>query len=90
MGEVKFCAQFLAMTLLIVIRMESRVDFVVWRHFVLVLTEDQASLDIMQENIKLVGLVGKPPFVEKHVQALPWFSRWGFDCKYGRWDGIQR
>jgi hypothetical protein len=60
MGEVEFCAQFLAMMLLVRIRMESRVNFVDWRRFVLTLPEDWASLDIMQENIELVGLVGKP------------------------------
>ncbi len=31
------------------------------------LPEDQASLDIMQENIELMGLVAKHPILEKHI-----------------------
>jgi hypothetical protein len=99
MGEVEFCAQFLTMMYLVVIRMESRVNFVDWWCFVLMLPEDRASLDIIQENIELVGLVGKPPIVKKHIQAfLPpnlsgypnRFSRWCFRCKYGRRVGIRQ
>jgi hypothetical protein len=70
MEEVKFCVQCLAMMLLVVIQMESRVDLVDWRRFVLTLPEDWASVDIMQEYIELMGLVGKPPVVEKHIQTL--------------------
>ncbi len=85
------------MTLLVVIQMELRVYLVDWRRFVLTLPEYRASLDIMQEYIKLMGLVGKPPIVKKHVQMLlpanllgypNWSSRWRFCCKYGWWVGI--
>jgi hypothetical protein len=99
MEEVEFCAQFLAVMLLVIIQMESRVNLVDWQHFVLTLPEDWASLHIMQEYIELMGLVRKPPIIKKHVQMLlptnlsgnpNWFSRWCFCCKYRRWVGIQR
>jgi hypothetical protein len=96
MGEVEFCAQFLTVMLL-VIQIESRVDLIGWQRFVLTLPEDRASVDIMQEYIKLIGLVGKLPIVKKHVQMLlpsnllgypNQFSRWCFHCKYRSWVGI--
>jgi hypothetical protein len=87
------------MKLLIEIQVESTVNFVDWWRFVLTLLENWASLDIMQENIELMGLARKSSIVEKHIQVLlpanllgypNWFSRWCFRWQYGRWVGIRR
>ena len=78
------------MKLFIKAREEARVDIVNRRRDMLASPKNGSALDVMQDNVELVGLVGEPPIIEKYIRALPtpnlpsdsdWLAGWIGRCE---------
>ncbi len=68
--EVKFFAQFCPIPCLVVMRIKARVDFINRRGGMLTLVEDRDPLGVMQNEVKVVGLIGEAAIVKKYIQSL--------------------
>lgn len=72
MGQVELCAQFLPVNGLDICRGEIRVDIIEWWRGMLSFAENSATIDILQEGVKLVGLIGESSIViEDVIRSLP-------------------
>ncbi len=58
MQKVKLLSKFGTVACLVVIRLKMWINSVNWRGWIIALTEDGTALDIVEDDVKLVGLVG--------------------------------
>ncbi len=74
------------MTRLVVMGKEPRIDLVEWGRGMLVPTQDRAATNVMEKNVKLMGLIGIAAIVEENVRAPSPFRLRGDSDGLGRWD----
>ena len=67
MRQVELGAQFLPVDGLDICRCEVRVDIIEWWRGMLSFAENRTTIDIVQEGVKLVGLIGESSIVIKDV-----------------------
>jgi hypothetical protein len=67
------------MQFLIIYRMKTWVDLIKWRGGVPALAEDSPAVDVMQEGVELVRLIGEATVIQEHVLSLAriLFHFWG-------------
>jgi hypothetical protein len=74
----KLCPEFLGMKSIIKLIVEHGVNDVERRLWVLLLAKDYSSIDVMQEVVKLVRLVGESTVVVKDIPRFTTaFRLWG-------------
>ena len=86
MRKIEFAAELLAVQRLVVMGQEPRIDVVEWWRGVLAPTQDRAAANVVQDYIKIMGLIGIAAIVKEYVRApsssrlrgdSDGFSRWG-------------
>jgi hypothetical protein len=99
MGQVQLLAKLIAVERFVVISMEARVDIVEWRSRVLPFPQARFSLNIMEDDIELVGLIREPAVLEENIWPFlslkltgnaDGFAGRRVGSKYWRWARIQR
>jgi hypothetical protein len=70
MGQVKFLTELSAMEGFVVLRVKLRGDFIEGWGRMLTLAQDGTAVDITQEDIKVMRLIGKSLIVVKHISTL--------------------
>jgi hypothetical protein len=70
MGEVKVLAELLAMQFLVVYHVEMWVDLIEFGGGMLALAKDSLAVDVMQEGVKLVGLIREATVIQEDILAL--------------------
>jgi hypothetical protein len=69
-GQIDLRPQLLSVNLFVVRREEARINVVERGRGMFAPPKNWAALNVMQDHIKVVRLVGKPPIVEKYVGTL--------------------
>ncbi len=70
MGEVKVLTELLTMQFLVVYNVEMWVDLIEYGGRMLALAKDSPAIDVMQEGVKLVGLIGEATVIQEDILAL--------------------
>ena len=99
MGQVKLLAQLSAVERFVVNSMETRINVVEQGSRVLASLQDGTALDIVQDDIELVRLIGEPAVVEENIWPFPSLNLSGdangfagrrVGIEYGWWPRIWR
>jgi hypothetical protein len=70
MGEVKVLVELLTMQFLAIYHVETRVDLIKFGGGMLALAKDSPTVGVMQEGVKLVGLIGEATVIQEDILAL--------------------
>ena len=67
MGQVKLLSELIPVECFVINSMETMVDIVEWRGRMLLFLQDEASLNIVEDDIELVGLIREPAVIEEDI-----------------------
>jgi hypothetical protein len=70
MRKVKVLTELLAMQFLVVYHVETWVNLIKFGGGMLALAKDSPTVDVMQEGVKLVGLIGEARVIQEDILAL--------------------
>ena len=91
MREIKLAPEPHAVTCFIIRREEERINIIERWGGMLALSKDRATVDIMEENVELIGLIWVAAVVEEHVRSTFAFRLRGYSDGLGcRGSGSKR
>ncbi len=70
MGEVKDLMELLAMQFLVVYHVVTWVNLIEFEGGMLALAKDSLTVNVMQEGVELVGLIGEATVIQEDILAL--------------------